>query len=120
MNYDEMKGGAISSNVRFLEGLAPEPKKDYRAVWPDESFLYDGPKWTFFQDAFDYRPLNIQPMYAYEGILQSKNEAFTKDILKQGLSGLGARKDDTEIRTATAHTLKRHPQLLQLYMNGSL
>ena len=120
LDYDDMEGGAIDQNIKFSEVKVRDPERDYRDVIQDESFLYEGSKWEFFRDAFDYRPLNIVPMYAYEPLLQSKNEEYTKEHLKRGLSGLGASKDPVDVRRATHHTLKRHPEILDVYMRGSV
>ena len=118
VNWEDFKGGAIETSVRLAEAPVPEPEPDYREMPRDHGFLYQGPKYEFYRDAYDYRPRNIQPMSAYEPFLSSRNEAFHRDLLKQGLSGFGARRDDNDIMRATVHSLKRHPELLVIYTEG--
>jgi len=121
VSWDNATGGAIDLGaVTMKEAPVPEPRFDPREMPQDQSFLYADPKFDFYQDAYDYRPQNIIPMYAYEPFLSSRNEAFHRDALKEGLSGFGARRDDHDIVRATVHSLKRHPDLLQIYMEGAV
>ena len=115
--YDDYTGGAIEKGVRFSEVVAPEPKQDYTLMDAGD-FLTEGPKWEYFRDAYDYRPLNVQPMHAYESLLQARDETILHNRMLEGLTGLGAAKDDEHTRTATVHTLKRHPELLNIYLAG--
>lgn len=119
MNYDSFKGGAIQKKVTFAEAVVPKlPPQQTSDFFTGNEYLYEGPTMEYFQDAYDYRPINVIPMYAYEPLLQSRNETFTVESLKRGMSGLGATKDPHDIRKSAVHTLKRHPAILDIYLKG--
>ena len=63
-------------------------------------------------------PKNLVPYFAYEPVLAASKEVFAKNILLKGLSGRGAHRDEPHIQRAVYHSLKEHPEVLQMYLTG--
>ena len=118
MNFEEIKGGAISSNDRMVES-APVSRPDYSTILKNASVAeFQGNPALYYRSALDMIQKNLIPYTAYEPLLQARSEVFMKDSLKQGLSGLGMSKDPSHIQAGVWHSLKEHPKLLNMYIRG--
>ena len=120
-SVDKLKGGAIDS-VKKVESGEPSftIPSDYRQIMQDLAVdqSTQGDRMMYYRSALDMIPRNIQPYTSYEHILQASGEDKTTSILSKELSGHGAHRDKPHIANAVVHSLKHHPDILKMYLNG--
>ena len=118
VKFDELEGGAIRTDTRMFENV--HPTEDYTTVMRGaEISQFEGDKTAYFTSAFDMIPKNMYPLFQYDSLMQGQNPAFTKNILKKGVSGYGAHRDPGHIQKAVVHSLKAYPRLLHVYLNSA-
>ena len=118
MNFEEIKGGAITKKDRMVESATPA-RPDYSTILKNASVAeFHGDPTLYYRSALDLIPKNIIPYSAYEPLLQARSEVFLKDSLMQGMSGLGMKGDPSHIQAGVWHSLKEHPKLLNMYIRS--